>query len=72
MENDPEWNMCCSYVHKSELTFFTQIIFLFTILIFSIIQIANNTDNKEMYFSLITGIMGIITPSPQFKRDQKI
>ena len=35
-ENAEEnWQMCCSALHKAEVVFFVQIIFLFAIMIFS-------------------------------------
>ena len=49
---DPEqnWRLCCSVLHKAEVVFFVQIIFLFTIMIFSMIQIINKADSSEIYF----------------------
>jgi len=63
---DPEqnWKMCCSVLHKAEVVFFVQIIFLFTIMIFSMVQIINKVDNQEIYFSLLSSCIGIIIPSP--------
>ena len=64
-ENAEEnWQMCCSVLHKAEVVFFVQIIFLFTIMIFSMVQIINKVDNQEIYFSLLSSCIGIIIPSP--------
>ena len=66
VNEDPEenWRMCCSVLHKAEVVFFVQIIFLFTIMIFSMVQIINKVDNQEIYFSLLSSCIGIIIPSP--------
>lgn len=66
VNDDPEqnWKMCCSVLHKAEVVFFVQIIFLFTIMIFSMVQIINKVDNQEIYFSLLSSCIGIIIPSP--------
>ena len=66
VNEDPEenWRMCCSVLHKAEVVFFVQIIFLFTIMIFSMVQIINKVENQEIYFSLLSSCIGIIIPSP--------
>jgi hypothetical protein len=66
MNDDPVelWTLCCSSLHKAEIVFFVQVIFLFTIMIFSMIQIINKADSSEIYFSLLSSCIGIIIPSP--------
>ena len=66
VNTDPEqnWQLCCSVLHKAEVVFFVQIIFLFTIMIFSMIQIINKASSPEIYFSLLSSCIGIIVPSP--------
>lgn len=70
---DPEqnWQMCCSVLHKAEVVFFVQIIFLFTIMIFSMIQIINKAESQEIYFSLLSSCIGIIVPSPTITTTKK-
>lgn len=70
-ENGSErWGMCCSSVYKAEVVFFVQILFLFTILIFSIVQIALKAQNLEIYFSLISSIIGILIPQPKMTKNE--
>jgi hypothetical protein len=64
-----KWGLCCSSVYKSEVVFMIQIMFLFTILIFSIVQITMKSDNLEIYFSLISSIIGILVPSPKMNKN---
>jgi len=59
-----QWPLCCSTLHKSEIVFFVQVIFLFTIMIFSMVQIINKSQSPEIYFSLLSSCIGIIIPSP--------
>ena len=70
---DPEqnWRLCCSVLHKAEVVFFVQIIFLFTIMIFSMIQIINKANSPEIYFSLLSSCIGIIVPSPTITTTKK-
>lgn len=63
-----KWTLCCSSVYKAEVVFITQILFLFTILIFSIVQIALKASNLEIYFSLISSIIGILIPQPKMEK----
>jgi hypothetical protein len=63
------WGLCCSSVYKSEVVFMIQIMFLFTILIFSIVQITMRAENLEIYFSLISSIIGILVPSPKMSKN---
>ena len=65
-----KWGLCCSSVYKSEVVFMIQILFLFTILIFSIVQITMRAENLEIYFSLISSIIGILVPSPKMNRNE--
>ena len=64
-----KWGLCCSSVYKSEVVFMIQIMFLFTILIFSIVQITMRSENLEIYFSLISSIIGILVPSPKMNKN---
>jgi hypothetical protein len=63
-EQIEKWALCCSSLHKAEIVFFVQVIFLFTIIIFCMIQIINGAPSQEIYFSLISSCLGILVPSP--------
>jgi hypothetical protein len=69
-DKDSKWQLCCSSVYKAEIVFLTQILFLFIILIFSIVQIVLKSDNLEIYFSLISSIIGILIPQPKMNRNE--
>ena len=65
-----KWQLCCSSVYKSEVVFFCQILFLFTILIFSMVQITIKANNIEIYFSLISTIIGVLIPQPKMSKSE--
>ena len=65
-----KWELCCSSVYKAEVVFFCQILFLFTILIFSMVQIAIKANNIEIYFSLISTIIGVLIPQPKMSKGE--
>jgi hypothetical protein len=69
-DENERWGMCCSSVYKAEVVFFVQILFLFTILIFSIVQITLKAQNLEIYFSLISSIIGILIPQPKMTKNE--
>jgi len=65
-----QWQLCCSSVYKAEVIYITQILFLLIILLFSIIQITIKAPNVEIYFSLISTIIGLIIPSPKMTKTE--
>jgi len=69
-DKDNQWQLCCSSVYKAEIVFLTQILFLFIILIFSIVQIILKSENLEIYFSLISSIIGILIPQPKMNKNE--
>lgn len=72
LENDvkDKWELCCSSVYKAEVVFFCQILFLFIILVFSMIQIVTKANNLEIYFSLISTIIGVLIPQPKMSKNE--
>jgi len=62
------WKLCCSEVYKDELIFFSQIIFLLMVVIFSMYQILKKVENQEIYFSLLGSALGTILPAPSMTR----
>jgi hypothetical protein len=65
------WKLCCSEVYKDELIFFSQIIFLLMVVIFSMHQILNKVENQEIYFSLLGSALGTILPAPSMTRSPR-
>lgn len=69
-KNDNVWKSCCFKADKDFLKFFVQISVSFMILslsIYKLIVIDDNSDEKSLYVSLLTLILGIYTPQPTIK-----
>ena len=64
MNDEEKWGFCCSAVHKGEIIYFVQVIFLFSLSVFAMVQIINKAPSQEIYFSLLSTCIGIIVPSP--------
>jgi hypothetical protein len=70
-EKDEEWSGCCSHTNKHFIKYLTQIGFGATVVIFSMVQIArSDVESKEIYFSMLTGTLGIFMPHPSLKSDK--
>ena len=70
LENNLEWKSCCFKLDKDFMKFFVQITISFMILtlsIYKLIVITDNNDDKSLYVSLLTLILGIYTPQPTLK-----
>ena len=64
VDGEEKWGFCCSAVHKGEIIYFIQVIFLFSLSVFAMVQIINKASSPEIYFSLLSTCIGIIVPSP--------
>ena len=71
IENDhlrDEWSGCCSRSNKDFVKYVTQVSMGSAVIIFSMIQVARgDAENKEIYFSLLSGTLGLFLPHPQMK-----
>ena len=66
-----EWSGCCSKSDKHFVKFLTQLGFGASLVVFAMIQTArDDVENKEIYFSLISGIVGTFLPYPTLKEKQ--
>jgi hypothetical protein len=62
------WSGCCSRTNKDFIKYITQIGFGASVVIFSMVQIGRtDVENKEVYFGLLSGTMGIFMPHPNLK-----
>jgi hypothetical protein len=62
---EDEWAGCCQKTNKHYLKFVSQIAMGSSVMIFSMVQIARGSDNAEIYFSLLSGTLGLFLPHPQ-------
>jgi hypothetical protein len=71
-EEKKVWRSCCfGEINKDAMVFFTQVIILFSFLIFCCGQLVrvDSCEGQQLYSSLITLVLGILCPSPRIKRN---
>ena len=59
-----QWLMCCSYVRKEEIVFFSQLFIILSIMGFCMIQISRDSSNSDIYFTLMASCTGYMLPAP--------
>lgn len=64
-----EWSGCCSKTNKHFLKYITQIMMGGSVMVFCMVQIGVGAENPEIYFSLLSGTLGLFLPHPQIKDD---
>jgi len=68
IENDKlrnEWDTgCCSKTDKHYLKFIIQIAMGSSVMLFSMIQIVRGAESPEIYFSMLSGTLGLFLPHP--------
>lgn len=66
-----EWAGCCSKSDSAFVKYVAQLGISFTVLGFCITMVILNKGKEcEVYFSLISGIVGLYSPQPQLKHRQ--
>lgn len=70
--SDSEWKSCCFKLDKDFMKFFVQITISFMVLTLSIYKlvIITNNEDKSLYVSLLTLVLGIYTPQPTIKNSK--
>ena len=68
--NNSDWYICCSHSNPETIKYATQVTIALIVLLFSIIQLSvlDNQQDKTIYFSLISTIIGLFIPSPNIKK----
>ena len=63
------WNSCCLRIDQDACTFSVTMVGIFMVMIFSCIQLIRLSDchSQNMYVSLLSGLVGILLPSPILK-----
>lgn len=70
---DPDvvWHTCCSKTERGFVKFIVQVTVAVLIIVFSMYMIANGTDNREIYFSMLSGTAGVFLPTPTITPDRR-
>ena len=58
------WGVCCSRSNREFVKYIVQVTFGLIVMIFAMVQITLGTEGREIYFSLISGTMGLFFPQP--------
>jgi hypothetical protein len=63
------WRSCCLELNRDFTIFFTKYIILISLMIFFSFElhIAKDCNDKQLYTSLLTLIIGVAIPSPRLK-----
>ena len=62
-----EWSGCCSRTNKDFVKYITQVAVGAGVIMFSMAQITRGVPNQEIYFSMLSGTLGLFLPHPQIK-----
>jgi hypothetical protein len=66
---DAVWRSCCFEIDRNAVKFVTQVCFGASVIVFSMCQIARGVDNQEIYFSMLSGTLGLFLPHPNLKSE---
>ena len=67
-DDKQEWRLCCSNSDKGFVKYVVQALFGASLMVFSMVQISrSDVDHKEIYFSLLSGTVGLFLPHPTIK-----
>ena len=69
-EQDNTWRSFCLVMNKNAVMYFTQVGIIFFVMGFAIFKLATNesSESQTIYMSLLTLCIGVISPSPTFKK----
>lgn len=62
-----DFSFCGNRVPKNQVTYISQIIIIYTIVITAIIHLSLQSDNHELWLILLSSSLGYILPSPGLK-----
>jgi len=64
-----KYESCCGNIDKECFDFVVRMIFIFSVLLFSMIQVmvVKDTNQHQIYLSIITSILGYMIPSPSLR-----
>jgi hypothetical protein len=66
-EEQKRWESCCFVVDQNMFKYITQVMFGISVITFSMVQIIRREENAEIYFSLLSGTLGLFLPHPTIK-----
>ena len=70
-EAERPWQLCCSRSSPQAIKFVSQMTAASVILIFSLFQLATKEEDREIYISMCSMVIGILFPSPHLGEPDK-
>lgn len=62
------WKCCCGTFSDEQVKYLVQIGFGASLLLFSMVQIIRKDGDVTVYYSMLSGIIGLFLPSPGMKK----
>ncbi len=64
-----KYDSCCGSIDKECFDFVARMIFIFTVLLFAMIQVVvvEDVNQHQIYLSIVTSILGYMLPSPTLR-----
>ena len=71
-QQENTWRSCCYDLNKNAVQYFTTISIIVGIMVLCIYKLSTNQscENQTAYMGLLTLLLGILTPSPVFKKNK--
>lgn len=66
------WKLCGDKIPKSQALFLSQIIILYIIILFCLINLTFNNGRTEMWLGLLCTCIGAMLPQPTFHKPKEI
>lgn len=63
------WNIFGYSIPKQEVVFFCQIIALYIVILFCLINISIRNGDNNLWFSMLAGAVGYLLPNPTLKKE---
>ena len=69
-EQETTWRSCCYDCNKNAVQYFTTILIIVGIMIFCIVKLITDETcvAQQAYMGLLTLLLGLVAPSPVFKK----
>ena len=67
------WNSCCIVADRRAIQYFTQIVIIAAVMLFTIYQLRtiDTCESQSVYIGLLTMLIGVLIPQPKFQAKLK-
>ena len=71
-ERGEVWNVFGYHIPKLEVVYISQVVILYIVIITCLINLSIQSDQTELWCSLLSASIGYLLPNPSIKRDKII